>query len=163
MNETMVTVVGHVASEPTMRVTSAGDRVTRFRLASTERRYDRGAGGWRDGETIFWDVSCWRRAAENVADSVSKGQPVVVHGRMRTRGYEVDGQRRTSLEIDARTVGHDLTRGVATFRKSAPRPRDGGPGEPVPRPEVTTDAAVATLPSDRAQHPATRSGDGTAA
>lgn len=161
MNETMVTVVGNVASDPTMRVTSGGARVTTFRLASTERRYDRGVDGWRDGDTTFWSVSCWRRAAENVADSVVKGQPVVVHGRLRERGYEVEGQRRTSLEIDATTVGHDLSRGVAVFRKPAPRPRDGGPGSPAAPPVAPAHATVTSLGADGA--PRDRPEDGSAA
>jgi single-strand DNA-binding protein len=142
MNETMVTVVGNVVSDPTLRVTSGGAKVSSFRLASTERRYDRVAGGWRDGDTVYWQVSCWRRAAENVADSLAKGQPVVVHGRLRERRYEVEGQLRTSLEIEASTVGHDLSRGVARFRKAAPAgPRDGASG---------VEATVTTLPTDAA-------------
>jgi single-strand DNA-binding protein len=155
MNETMVTVVGNVVSDPTLRVTSGGAKVSSFRLASTERRYDREAGGWRDGETLYWQVSCWRRAAENVADSLVKGQPVVVHGRLRERRYEVEGERRTSLEIDASTVGHDLSRGVARFRRAAQQgPADGAaaltfPVTAVP-PEATADppaAQVADVPA----------------
>jgi single-strand DNA-binding protein len=119
MNETVLTVVGHVASEPTLRVTSSGMKVASFRLASTERRYDKGLSAWRDGDTTFWSVSCWRAAAENVVDSLEKGQPVIVYGRFRLGGYEKDGQHRTSLEIDATTIGHDLTRGVAVFTKAA--------------------------------------------
>ena len=83
MNETMITVVGNVAREPNLRVTNNGTRVVDFRLASTERRYDRALGGWRDGETVFYTVTCWRNVAENLIDSVEKGQPMVVHGRLR--------------------------------------------------------------------------------
>jgi single-strand DNA-binding protein len=120
MNETVLTVVGHVASDPQLRATASGAKVGGFRLASTERRYDKGLSAWRDGDTIFWAVSCWRAAAENVVDSLEKGQPVIVHGRLKERSYEDrDGVRRTSLEIDALTVGHDLTRGVAKFTKAA--------------------------------------------
>jgi single-strand DNA-binding protein len=119
MNETMVTVVGHVATEPTLRMTPAGARVGSFRLASTERRFDRGAGGWRDGSTTFFTVTTWRNMAENVCGSVEKGQPVVVHGRLKDASYDTkDGQHRTVLEIDAFAVGHDLRRGVARFTKS---------------------------------------------
>ena len=140
MNETLVTVVGRVVNDPALRVTSGGARVASFRVASTERRYDRATGGWRDGDTVFWQVSCWRRAADNVVDSLVKGQPVVVHGRLRERSYEVDGQRRTSLEIDASTVGHDLSRGVAQFRKTVHR---GGPDD-------GAEATVTALPGDGA-------------
>lgn len=153
MNETVLTVVGHVASDPSLRVTASGLSVANFRLASTERRYDKAAGAWRDHDTIFWTVCCWRQAAENVAASLSKGQPVVVHGRLRERGYEVDGQRRTCLEIDAVTVGHDLTRGVASFRRCAP-PRPDGPAAPTtpttPTTAATPTAQVRALPSSPA-------------
>ncbi len=121
MNETNVTVVGHVATEPVMRTTAAGVKVTSFRLASTERRFDRQLAAWRDGATIFYTVTCWRAAAENVQDSVCKGQPVMVHGRLRVSGYDdKDGQHRTVVEVDAQAVGHDLTRGVASFTKALP-------------------------------------------
>jgi single-strand DNA-binding protein len=119
MNETMVTVVGHVATDPTLRTTQGGARVASFRLASTERRFDRGTGGWRDGNTTFYTVTSWRNMGENVCDSVEKGQPVLVHGRLRDSSYDgKDGQRRTVLEVEAFAVGHDLSRGVARFTKS---------------------------------------------
>jgi single-strand DNA-binding protein len=120
VNETIVTVVGNVAQEPRMRVTSAGARVSSFRLASTERRFNRQLGGWRDGDTTFYTVTCWRTMAENVFESLKTGQPVVVQGRLRTSSYEKDGQRRTSVEIEASAVGHDLARGVSTFIKAGP-------------------------------------------
>lgn len=120
MNETIVTVVGNVAQEPKMRVTSGGARVVSFRLASTERRYNRDIKAWRDGDTTFYTVSCWRAMAENVFGSVQTGQPVLVHGRLRNRSYEKEGQRRTVLEIEAYSLGHDLARGVARFTKVVP-------------------------------------------
>lgn len=129
MNETVLTVVGNVASDPTLRATSSGVKVASFRLASTERRYDKGLNSWRDGETLFWSVSCWRALGENVAESLEKGQPVIVHGRLRERVYEVEGQRRTSLDIDAVIVGHDLARGVARFRKASGVERELAPAD----------------------------------
>jgi single-strand DNA-binding protein len=121
MNETMVTVVGHVATDPTLRTTAGGARVASFRLASTERRFDKGAGSWRDANTTFFTVTTWRTMAENVCDSVQKGQPVVVHGRLRDSSYDnKEGLRRTVLEIEAFSLGHDLSRGVATFTKVSP-------------------------------------------
>ena len=122
MNETVITVVGNVAQEPRMRVTAGGTRVVSFRLASTERRYDKALGAWRDGETIFYTVTCWRNAAENVMESVEKGQPVVVHGRLRDASYEKEGQQRTVFEIEAAAMGHDLTRGIGTFVKASQSP-----------------------------------------
>ena len=120
VNETIVTVVGNVAQEPKMRVTSGGVRVVSFRLASTERRYNRDINSWRDGDTTFYTVSCWRAMAENVFASLRTGQPVVVHGRLRHRSYEKDGQRRAVLEIEAYALGHDLSRGISTFTKVTP-------------------------------------------
>lgn len=121
MNETMVTVVGHVATDPTLRTTAGGARVASFRLASTERRFDKGAATWRDGATTFFTVTAWRTTAENVCESVTKGQPVVVHGRLRDSSYDnKEGQRRTVLEIEAFALGHDLSRGLARFTKVSP-------------------------------------------
>ena len=118
MNETMVTLVGHVATEPAFRMTTGGARVTSFRLASTERRFDKGINAWRDAHTTFFTVTTWRTTAENVRDSVAKGQPVVVHGRLRDSSYEAkDGQWRTVLEVEAFALGHDLSRGVSDFKK----------------------------------------------
>ena len=124
MNETIVTVIGRVANDPQLRATSGGIKVASFRVASTERIFDRGLGSWRDGATTFWQVAAWRAAAENVVDSLVKGQPVVVSGKVRESSFEgKDGVRRTSLEIDASVVGHDLTRGVAIFTKASPAAR----------------------------------------
>ncbi|MCY7372290.1 MAG: single-stranded DNA-binding protein [Spirochaetaceae bacterium] len=127
MNETVITVVGNVAREPNLRVTTNGTRVVSFRLASTERRYDRALGGWRDGETIFYTVTCWRNVAENLMDSVEKGQPMVVHGRLRDGTYEKDGQRHAVFEIEAYALGHDISRGVSKFTKASV---SGGRSEP---------------------------------
>jgi single-strand DNA-binding protein len=120
MNETMVTLVGHVATDPALRITTGGARVTSFRLASTERRFDKGVNEWRDAHTTFFTVTTWRTMAENVSSSVLKGQPVVVHGRLRDSSYESkDGQWRTVLEVEAFALGHDLSRGVSQFTKGS--------------------------------------------
>ena len=75
MNETMVTLVGHVATEPTLRITTGGARVTSFRLASTERRFDKGINDWRDAYTTFFTVTTWRTMAENVCTSGTVPEP----------------------------------------------------------------------------------------
>ena len=120
MNETLVTVVGNVAGEPRRRVTAGGVRVASFRLASTERRYNKELGAWRDGDTVYYTVTCWRTMAENAFESVKKGQPVVVHGRLHVSTYEKDGQERTAVEIEARSLGHDMSWGVSVFTKAGP-------------------------------------------
>jgi single-strand DNA-binding protein len=118
VNETLVTVAGNVAAEPRIRVTAAGVRVASFRLASTERRYNKELQAWRDGDTVYYTVTCWRARAENAFESVEKGQPVVVHGRLRVSSYEKEGQTRTAVEIEARSLGHDITWGRSTFVKA---------------------------------------------
>jgi single-strand DNA-binding protein len=110
MNETWVTVVGNVASDVSWRRTPNGHEVANFRLMSTERRFDAESGSWEDGNRVAVSVACWRRLSENVRACVTKGDPVVVHGRLHVREYEVDGVRRTSTDIDARSVGLDLAR-----------------------------------------------------
>lgn len=127
MNETVITVVGNVAREPQLRVTTNGTRVVSFRLASTERRFDRALGSWRDGDTIFYTVTCWRNAAENLMDSVEKGQPVLVHGRLRDGSYEKEGHKHAVFEIEAFALGHDISRGVSRFTKAS---QPGGRSEP---------------------------------
>ncbi|MFF3398096.1 single-stranded DNA-binding protein [Streptomyces sp. NPDC002659] len=116
MNDTMVTVVGNVATNVEYRESVAGG-MARFRFAVTPRRWDKQSGSWTDGHTSFYTVFAWRSLAINLAGSVSVGDPLVVHGRLKVREEERDGQRRTSVEIDALAVGHDLTRGTSAFRR----------------------------------------------
>jgi single-strand DNA-binding protein len=122
VNETVLTVVGYVAQDPKLRVTSTGTRVVSFRLASTERRYDRSLGGWRDGDTIFYTVTCWRNAGENVLESLRTGDPVLVHGRLRDASYEKEGHKHAVFEIHAYALGHDVSRGVSRFTKASLAP-----------------------------------------
>ncbi|ORT61973.1 single-stranded DNA-binding protein [Streptomyces sp. CB03238] len=126
MNDTMVTVVGNVATSVDYRDTAAGG-VAKFRFAATARRWDREKAGWVDGHTSFYTVSAWRALGANLAASVSVGDPLVVHGRLKVREEDWDGQRRTFVDIDASAVGHDLTRGTSAFRrvmKGEPRSAD---------------------------------------
>ncbi|MFE4539955.1 single-stranded DNA-binding protein [Streptomyces scopuliridis] len=116
MNDTVVTVVGNVATGVEFRESATGG-VARFRFAVTGRRWDRQKNSWADGPTSFYTVWAWRTLGANLAASVSVGEPLVVHGRLRVREDEREGQRRTSVEIDAVAVGHDLTRGTAAFRR----------------------------------------------
>ncbi|MEE1938054.1 single-stranded DNA-binding protein [Streptomyces sp. TRM 70361] len=117
MNETMVTVVGNAASEVEARTTAAGHPVARLRLATTVRRYDERRGGWTDAHTSFYTVWAFRALAENVAASVTVGEPLVVTGRLRVQQGERDGRRWTSADIEATAVGHDLARGTSVFHR----------------------------------------------
>lgn len=116
MNEQILTVVGNVATEPRLRG-EEDRRCASFRLAVSRRRRDPLTGTWHDEDTHFFTVSCWDSLGENVAASVRLGDPVVVTGRLFARDWEKDGRRGTSLEVKAQTVGHDLGRGTATFRR----------------------------------------------
>ncbi|MEE4542061.1 single-stranded DNA-binding protein [Streptomyces sp. V4-01] len=139
MNETLVTVVGNVATEPESQVTATGVQFTRFRLATATRRFDAERGAWTDGPTSFYTVRAWRTLAGNVKESVGLGQPLLVQGRLRIREDEKDGRRYHSAEIEAVAVGHDLTRGVARFTRtpqplSVPAAERAAPAPPLPEP-----------------------------
>lgn len=116
MNETVVTLVGNAATGVEFRETATGG-MARFRFAVTARRWDREKQCWTDGHTSFYTVWAWRTLAANLAGSVAVGEPLVVHGRLKVREEERDGQRRTFVDIEAVAVGHDLTRGTAAFRR----------------------------------------------
>lgn len=118
MNDTLVTLVGNVATQPEYRDSVAGG-MARFRFAVTARRWDRRTQLWSDGPTSFYTVWAWRTLAANLAGSVSVGEPLVVHGRLRVREEERDGQRRFSADLEAVAVGHDLTRGTSAFKRVA--------------------------------------------
>lgn len=116
MHDTMVTVVGNVATQVEYRETATGG-MARFRIAVTPRRWDKQSNAWTNGRTSFYTVFAWRTLANNLAGSVSVGEPLLVHGRLRVREEQRDGQRRTFVDIEALAVGHDLTRGTAAFRR----------------------------------------------
>jgi single-strand DNA-binding protein len=117
----LVTVVGYVISPIAKRYTSTGEPGASFRVASTERRFDKQAQEWVDGDQLFVSVSCWRKLALGVITSLEKGDPVIVRGRLHTRTYAVEGTPRTSTDIVAYQVGPDLARchvGVQRPRKT---------------------------------------------
>ena len=116
MSDTFVTLHGWVGSDVTYR-NPHDISVVNFRVASTPRL--KKEGKWIDGDTTWYSVTAWRHLAENIRDSVKKGDAVIVHGRLRTDVWErEDGQSTSSLRIEASLVGHDLTRGASTFLRS---------------------------------------------
>lgn len=117
MNDTVLTVLGKVGSDVRQVVTAKGALLTSFRLASTPRRPDRQTGEWVDGTTTWYSVVAWRNLADNIAASLSKGDPVIVHGRLRTVAWERDGRTGETLEIEDVSVGPDLNRGRAVYRR----------------------------------------------
>lgn len=117
MNETPITIVGNVISDVKARRTTDGQRMVSFRVASNERRYDKDSGEWVDGDRFYVTVICWRRLANGVALSLAKGDPVIVTGRLYTRGYEVEGQKKSVTEVAATAVGPDLARCCAELAR----------------------------------------------
>ncbi|GHC43089.1 hypothetical protein GCM10010349_04340 [Streptomyces flavofungini] len=116
MNDTVVTVVGNVATTPVFRELPSGP-VTRFRIAVTARHFDRSRNVWADGHTNFFTVWAWRALGVNVQGSLAIGEPVIVQGRLRVRDEERGGQHFRSVDIDAQSIGHDLARGTSAFRR----------------------------------------------
>ncbi|HSL36587.1 MAG TPA: single-stranded DNA-binding protein [Arthrobacter sp.] len=114
-----ITVRGFVATEPKSSTTPGGVATANFRLGSTERRYDRATNAWIDGNTNWFRVQGYRQLAGNIGCSVKKGQKVIVVGRLKLRSWEHDGRIYHSAEIDADSVGHDLTWGSANFIRTA--------------------------------------------
>ncbi|MFE5544588.1 single-stranded DNA-binding protein [Streptomyces sp. NPDC056534] len=118
--ETTITIVGNLVDDPELRFTPAGAAVAKFRIASTPRVFDRQTNEWKDGEGLFLTCSVWRQAAENVAESLSKGMRVIVQGRLKQRSYEDREQvKRTVYEVDVEEVGPSLLRASAKVTKSA--------------------------------------------
>ena len=124
-----VTLVGFVAQDPNIRTTATGKQLTKVRVGTTPRYRDDESGQWRDGETSYYDVKCWNRLAEHARLSLRKGEPVVVKGKFRIGNYEdKDGRTRISVEITADTLGHDLSRGVASYSRVQTRRLDAEAG-----------------------------------
>lgn len=117
MYGTTITLVGNVVDEVANRPTTSGLSRVSFRVASTQRRKDRDTGQWVDGHKFFVNVTFWRDFAENVAVSLKKGDPVVVTGRIFSRQYIKDEANHIAYEIEPESIGHDLARGTADFKK----------------------------------------------
>ena len=168
INDAQVHLAGFVATEPRFKKVAGDTSSARLRVAYTARRRDKETGEWSDGPTSFVTIQCWRTLADNVSMSVHKGEPVLIMGRLQIRRFEdAEGAPRTAVEVEASSVGHDLTRGVARFSRSrwpaasaAAALPDGAPGseegampgdgaeladglEPAERPDGATNGATA--------------------
>ncbi|MBC3194561.1 single-stranded DNA-binding protein [Pseudonocardia sp. C8] len=124
--ETVITVVGNLTADPELRFTPSGAAVANFTVASTPRTFDRQTGEWKDGEALFLRCNIWRQAAENVAESLTRGARVVVQGRLRQRSFETrEGEKRTVVELEVDEVGPSLRYATAKVNKVS---RGGGSG-----------------------------------
>ncbi len=129
MHEPLITIVGNVAQPPTLRVTASGVSVAGFRVAATPRLKNREKDEWFDGETLWFGVSAWRQLGEHCAGSIGKGDRVVVTGRLLAKTWAgTDGKERTSLEVEAATVGLELSRHGAKVDRSSPPVLTQDPG-----------------------------------
>lgn len=124
--ETTITVIGNLTSDPELRFTPSGSAVANFTIASTPRTFDRQSNEWKDGETLFLRASIWREAAENVAESLTKGTRVIVSGRLKSRTYDTkEGEKRTVMELEVDEIGPSLRYANAKVNRTQ---RSGGQG-----------------------------------
>ena len=122
--ETTITVVGNLTDDPELRFTASGAAVANFTVASTPRFFDKQTNEWKDGDALFLRCSVWRQAAENVAESLTRGMRVMVQGRLKQRSYETrEGEKRTVVELDVDDVGPALKSATAKVNRVQ---RDGG-------------------------------------
>jgi single-strand DNA-binding protein len=153
-----VTVTGWAGTTP-REVSGDGVAFTSFRVSVAERRFDPRSGEWGDGPTEWFTVKAFRELARNVAESIRKGDPVVVTGRLRTEVWQADKGPQAGFVIEADAVGHDLTWGNGTFRRrvrrdgptDGPEPRDpgsGGGGSDGPDAPAGPDEPVGAMPAD---------------
>ncbi|WP_378735057.1 single-stranded DNA-binding protein [Nocardia brasiliensis] len=124
--DTVITVIGNLTADPELRFTPAGAAVANFTVASTPRVFDRNSNEWKDGEALFLRCNIWREAAENVAESLTRGSRVIVSGRLKQRSYETrEGEKRTVVELEVDEVGPSLRYATAKVNKTS---RGGGGG-----------------------------------
>jgi len=127
--ETVITVVGNLVDDPELRFTPSGAAVANFTIASTPRTFDRQTNEWKDGDALFLRASIWRQAAENVAESLTRGMRVVAQGRLRQRSYETQqGEKRTVVELEVDEIGPSLRYATAKVTKTPGRGGQGGGG-----------------------------------
>jgi single-strand DNA-binding protein len=124
--DTVITVIGNLTADPELRFTPSGAAVANFTVASTPRMFDRQTNEWKDGEALFLRCNIWREAAENVAESLTRGSRVIVSGRLKQRSFETrEGEKRTVVELEVDEIGPSLKYATAKVNKAS---RSGGGG-----------------------------------
>ena len=143
MNDTFVTLCGWLGSNVSLRQ-AAGVPVAAFRVASTPRRFQRSTETWEDGDTQWYSVNAWRALAENCEQSLRRGDPVVVHGKLTARVWtNKAGLEVTTFEVEAAFVGHDLNRGTSEFQRRKRGPETAAPVAPAEERAASADEAPA--------------------
>lgn len=141
--DTTITVVGNLTADPELRFTPSGAAVANFTVASTPRIYDRQTGEWKDGEALFLRCNIWREAAENVAESLTRGSRVIVTGRLKQRSFETrEGEKRTVVEVEVDEIGPSLRYATAKVNKASRGSGSGGFGGGSRQPAGQTAAAT---------------------
>jgi len=127
--DTTITVVGNLTADPELRFTPSGAAVASFTVASTPRTFDKASGEWKDGEALFLRCNIWRQAAENVAESLTRGARVIVSGRLKQRSFDTrEGEKRTVIELEVDEVGPSLRYATAKVNKVSRGSGGGGGG-----------------------------------
>jgi single-strand DNA-binding protein len=156
--DTVITVIGNLTADPELRFTASGAAVASFTIASTPRTFDKNSNEWKDGEALFLRCSLWRQAAENAAESLTRGMRVIAQGRLQQRSYETrEGEKRTVIELQVEEIGPSLkyasakvnrtTRGSSTgggFGSSGSDSGSGGSGGSAPADDPWGSAAPAS-------------------
>jgi single-strand DNA-binding protein len=116
---TSVTIIGNLTNDPELRFSPNGNAVANFTIASTPRIFDRQANDWKDGETLFLRASIWREAAENCAETLTKGMRVIAQGKLKSRTYETrEGEKRTVIELEVEEIGPSLKNASAKVTRT---------------------------------------------
>ncbi len=127
--DTTITVVGNLTADPELRFTPSGAAVANFTVASTPRIFDRQSSEWKDGDALFLRCNIWREAAENVAESLTRGSRVIVTGRLKQRSFETrEGEKRTVFEVEVDEIGPSLRYATAKVNKASRSGSGGGGG-----------------------------------
>ncbi|QKV74210.1 single-stranded DNA-binding protein [Amycolatopsis sp. Hca4] len=118
--DTTITIIGNLTVDPELRFTEAGTPVANFTVASTPRTFNRATSEWEDGEALFMRCTIWQQAAENVAESLTRGARVVVQGRLKQRSFQTkEGDKRTVMELTVDEIGPSLRYATTTVAKNA--------------------------------------------
>ena len=129
--DTTITMIGNLVDDPELRFTPSGAAVAKFRVASTPRYLDKQTNEWKDGESLFLQCQIWRQAAENVAESLTKGMRVILSGRLKQRSYETkEGEKRTVFEVEVDEVGPSLRNATAKVTRTQRAGGSGGAAAP---------------------------------
>ena len=148
--DTTITLIGNLVDDPELRFTPSGAAVAKFRVASTPRYLDKNTNEWKDGESLFLQCNIWRQAAENVAESLTKGMRVILTGRLKQRSYETkEGEKRTVFEVEVDEVGPSLRNATAKDTRTQRAAGGNAGGFSAPAADFNEDpwAAASTSPA----------------